>query len=394
MSAERPELDWLFSRTRSGAARGPGRARALLALEGHAFPPTVQVVGTNGKGSTCAMLEAGLLAAGLRVGRFTSPHLSRFEERIRVLGHELDPARTAAFVRWAREHAPEAPFFELTLALAQRAFAQDRVDLAVVEAGVGGASDATAALPEVRVTLITNVALDHVATLGPGLADIARDKAGAARPGVPLLTTAEGEALEVIARVAAERGAPLYTPGSHPELFDLPRAPRLRGAHQARNAALALAALRLLGYPQGAGAALEATHPARLEAFWVREREVLLDGAHNPHAAHALAAALRDSPPDALLFGIMARKDAAETLAPVAALTGTRIYTCPGEGGTHPEELRALYPGEIEPDPRAALEAALAKVPCGGRLLVAGSLYLAGALRPHLEALDKIGKRV
>ncbi|MFC4454444.1 glutamate ligase domain-containing protein [Deinococcus sonorensis] len=347
---------------------------------------SLRVVGTNGKGSVCAMLEAGVLAAGQRVGRFTSPHLERFEERIRVAGHELDPARTAAFVQWARLHAPEAAFFDLTLALACQVFAEDGVPWAVMEAGVGGASDATQALRRVRAVLITNVALDHTATLGPTLSDIARDKAGAAQPGVPLLTTAEGEGLQVIERTAQERGAPLYTPASHPTLFRLPHPPQLTGAHQRQNARLAVATLRLFGWDAGLGAALQADWPARLERFELQERTVLLDGAHNPAAAQALALAVPHA--DVLLFGGLARKDTLRTLEALLEVAQRRVYTHPDpqQPAADLQALAETYGGEVEPQAALALTRALELTPPGGTLLIAGSLYLAGQLRPLLDS--------
>ncbi|WP_216324910.1 glutamate ligase domain-containing protein [Deinococcus aestuarii] len=381
-----PDHDWLFSRTRAGRARGPGAARALLDRLGapDRHFTALRVVGTNGKGSTCAMLEAGLLAAGVRVGRFTSPHLTRYEERIRLQGHDLDPARTADFIAWAKEHAPDAAFFDLTLALACLAFAREGVELAVMEAGVGGVSDATQALSTVCAVALTNVALDHTATLGPTLREIARDKALAARPGVPLLTTATGEALEVVREVTAEIGAPLFTPGTHPALFALPRPPRLAGAHQHANAALALATLRLLGHGAGVDAALDATHPARLERFEVGAKTVLLDGAHNPHATGALAASVPHA--DVLLFGNLARKDTAATLAPLLAVAPVRVFTAPGDPATPPHALAEKYGGEALPDPQAALFRALDLTPPGGTLLITGSLYLAGTVRVLLVA--------
>ncbi|MDO4263149.1 MAG: Mur ligase family protein [Deinococcus sp.] len=382
-----PAYDWLFSRTRpAGQPRTAGPARELLDRLG--APDTqfrsLRVVGTNGKGSTCAMLEAGLLAAGVRAGRFTSPHLHHFEERIRVLGEELDPARTLEFVRWAQQEAPHAAFFDLALGLAAQAFAAGGVESAVMEAGVGGHSDATHALANVDAVLLTNVGLDHTAALGGTVAAIAADKARAARPGVPLLTTATGEALDVVAAVAQEVGAPLHTPASHPELFALPRPPALAGEHQAQNAALALAALRLLGHDDGLEAALEAHWPGRLEPLACQGRTVLLDGAHNPAAAQALAASLPAA--DVLLFGNFARKDTAQTLAPLLPLAPRRVFTAPGEGATPPHKLAALWHGEAWPDPHQALARALALTPQGGTLLVAGSLYLVGLVRAALTA--------
>ncbi|MFC4639881.1 glutamate ligase domain-containing protein [Deinococcus hohokamensis] len=386
MTTPRPDYDWLYSRTRAGRARGPQGARELLERLGHPEQHfgSVRVVGTNGKGSTCAMLEAGLLACGVRTGRFTSPHLRAYEERIRVGGQNLDPARTAAFIEWAKVQAPDAAFFDLTLALACEVFAHDGVTVAVMEAGVGGQSDATQVLPRVRAVALTNVDLDHTSVLGDTLSEIARDKAGAAQPGVPLLTTARGEALHTIEAVATELGAPLLTPESHPALFVLPHPPALQGEHQHLNARLAAATLRTLGYEAGVDAALGATHPGRLERFEVQGRVVLVDGAHNPHATRALAAAV--GPVDALLFGNLARKDTHATLAPLLALTPTRLFTAPGDLSTPPQELADHYGGEAVPAPNDALAQALARTPAGGTLLVAGSLYLAGVVRSALLA--------
>ncbi|PYE53630.1 bifunctional folylpolyglutamate synthase/dihydrofolate synthase [Deinococcus yavapaiensis] len=381
--------DWLFTRTRGGQQRGPERADDLLACLGQpdrAFR-SVRVVGTNGKGSTAAMLEAGLTAAGETVGCFTSPHLEAFEERVRVNGRDISARRTAEFVDWAKEHAPHAPFFELTLGLACATFRDEGVTTAVMEAGVGGASDATQALRNVAAVLLTNVAVDHVLTLGPTTRDIALDKAAAALEGVPFLTTATGEGLEVALHVASQRGAIVYTPSTHPDLFHLPRLPRLAGEYQRCNARLALATLRLLRRDAGIEAALDATHKGRLERFDVDGRTVLLDGAHNPHAANALADSLGSV--DTLVFGVMSRKDVADTLAPLRRIARHVVFTTPGEGGTDPAALASFHDGTAAPDPRAALALALRATPPGGRVLVAGSLYLAGTLRGALTSVPR-----
>jgi dihydrofolate synthase / folylpolyglutamate synthase len=379
-----PDYAWLYARTRSGRARGAAGVQLLLAQLGHPERALacIRVVGTNGKGSTAAMLAAGLGAAGVGpVGLFTSPHLTHYEERIVIGGQQLDPARTAAFVAWAQQHAPDAAFFDLTLALACLSMAQAGVRWAVMEAGVGGRSDATEALPDVRAVALTSIGADHLATLGPTRADVARDKAGAARSGVPLLSTAEDEE-DTVAQVAAEAEAPLDTPRSSPDLFALPRLPRLAGPHQARNAALALATLRTLGFggPAVLEAALDADWPARLERRLLNGREVLLDGAHNPPAAAALALAVGHA--DVLLFGNMARKDTAATLEPLRAVCRTVIYTAPCPD---PQALARQYGGQAILDTAEALATALARTPPGGRLLVAGSLYLAGEVRVLLS---------
>lgn len=396
MSRDQDVYDWLFSQTRHNRERGSAPARALLDRLGR--PEThfasLRVVGTNGKGSVCAMLEAGLLAAGVRTGLFTGPHLTQFEERIRVGGVEISPERTARFVGWARRHAQGAAFFDLSLGLAAQVFAEAGVTLAVMEAGVGGASDATQTLniraeksgaekdgtAGVQAVLLTNVALDHTAALGESVAQIAQDKARAASSGVPLLTTAVGEALEVVAAVCAELGAPIYTPVSHPALFALPRPPRLAGPHQECNASLALATLRLLGHGSGVQAALDAFWPARLQRFTCGGRTVLLDGAHNPAAARALAQAA--PPADVLLFGSLPRKDSAATLRELLGAAPVRVLTRPSREPPYAdlEALASQFGGVAEPDAALAFRRALALTPLGGRLLVAGSLYLAGTL--------------
>lgn len=389
MNPSFPDYDWLYAQTRAGRDRGPDAARALLDKLGAPDRnfSSIRVVGTNGKGSTCAMLEAGLLACGVRVGRFTSPHLHAYEERIRLGGVNLDPARTAAFVEWAKAEAPGRAFFDLTLALACREFAASGVEWAVMEAGVGGVSDATQALADVRAVALTNADLDHTAALGPTIRDIARDKAGAARAGVPLLTTATGEALSVVREVAAEVDAPLYTPGTHPDLFALPHAPAMSGAHQRVNAALALATLRVLGFEAGVDAALAATHAGRLEHFEVGGKTVWIDGAHNPHAARALAQALPHA--NVLLFGGLARKDTAATLEPLLPLAPVWVFTAPSELATPPAELAATYGGTAFEQPAEALAHALSLTPVGGTLLVAGSLYLAGLLREAVTEMQE-----
>jgi dihydrofolate synthase / folylpolyglutamate synthase len=388
VSAKGDIYTWLFAQTRQGRDRGPAPARRLLDSLGYpdAQFPSLRVVGTNGKGSVCAMLEAGLLSAGVRVGRFTSPHLTHFEERVRVGGQEISPDRTAAFVAWAQREAQGTAFFDLSLGLAAQVFAESGVQLAIMEAGVGGASDATQALNSgpggVRAVLLTNVALDHTATLGETVARIAQDKARAALPGVPLLTTATGGALEVVSAICREVGAPMYTPASHPELFALPRPPRLEGAHQAQNAGLALAALRLLGHETGVQAALDARWPARLERFELAGRTVLLDGAHNPAAAAALAQAVGQGGADVLLFGSLPRKDSASVLAALLDVAAVRVLTHPGSEPPQADlgALAGQYGGLVEPQAAVAFGRALSLTPPGGILLVAGSLYLAGTL--------------
>ena len=286
---------------------------------------------------------------------------------------------------------PAPAFFEWTLALALTAFARARLSWAVVEAGVGGARDATRALTGVRLVVLTNVTPDHLETLGPDLASIARDKAGALRPGIPAVTGARGDALEVVRAEARRRGAPLFIESSGQPLFDLPALSRDLGTTRTANARLAAAALRLLGAPEQAVAAGIAAPPlpGRGERFQIRGCEVLLDGAHDPAAAEALAAGLE--PGFVLLFGALARKQAAATLAALERGAAAVVLT-EAALGEQPPSVRSG--DRFVADPARALDLALAlaardasRRPDGPppRVVVAGSLYLAGRLRPLLR---------
>lgn len=225
-------LDWLFTRTRAGDVRSGERTKALLKQLGHPERrfKTIHVIGTNGKGSTCAMLAAGLQQTGLRVGRFTSPHLTDYCERIAVNDALIPQNTVLEFIAWAQENAPDAAFFDLTTVLGLKYFTQEAVDIAVIEAGVGARHDATACLENVQAVVITNVDYDHEATIGVGhlpsvLENIAFEKAGGIRTGVPVITAAKGLALEVIDAVAKQRAAPLYVLEPENPLFALPHAP-------------------------------------------------------------------------------------------------------------------------------------------------------------------------
>jgi dihydrofolate synthase/folylpolyglutamate synthase len=379
----------LYLRSRGGAPRDPARTRRLLDRLAISDPANVvHVVGTNGKGGVAARIAAGLRAAGVPTLRYLSPHVERFHERIEVDGEALRDAELASFL--ARADAaglePAPAFFELVTALALDVAQRRGAAWAVLEAGVGAARDATSSVGGVRVTVVTNVAEDHLDVIGPDLPAAARDKAEAIRPGVPVVTAADGEALAILRTIAAQRSAPLAALLDGSAAFAWPDgAPKPRGGVAETSARLALAALRALALPADAEACalLAAVEPpalpARRERFGlVRGRTVLLDGAHNPSAARALAAEL---PPGAhLLLGVAARKDPA----------GVRAAF----GPARPTVLTSALPGErpwgddpaFVADPEAALAAALAALPPGGTLVVAGSFYLAGRLRPLLRA--------
>lgn len=405
-------LAWLFSRTRAGGERSPARAAALLARLGLTAPATtVLVTGTNGKGSVSSMIAAGLMAAGQVTGRFVSPHVESFLERISVDDQPVSEARVTEFVRLARElaadpataAAPEPAFFEWCLALALSEFRRRGADAAVLEAGVGGAGDATRAVAGVDLVVLTNVDLDHVDVLGPTLELIAADKLGAMRSGAPYVSGVVQPPLRAMAaRQAARLESPLHQYQPDQALFSLP-APLERATRVApsrlRNARLAAAALRLLGANEDAVlAGLRAPPlPARGERFLLDGQvEVLLDGAHDPAAARELVNEIAGRP-YALLFGALGKKQGPAVLQVLAERAEGVVLTeaLEGEGRLH-DWPGATFEPEAEPALRAALRAAQAaassRTPAPATsdelplLVVAGSLYLAGRVRPLLRA--------
>lgn len=378
--------DWLFAQTRGDAPRHVGRMQALIAQLGLASPTNVvHVVGTNGKGSVSAMLATAYTAAGVRTGRFLSPHIEDFRERVAVDGRWISEAEVLGFVNALPRPLDTQPaFFELTLALALHHFARERAEWAVVEAGVGGRHDATRALLNVRSVLITNIGRDHLDTLGPTLREVAYDKADAIRPGVPTLTAAEGEALTIITEVAARRRSPLFFSTPQSPLFALPAGVPETPPTRARNQRLVAAALRLQGLPEGAICrGLSVSLPARSERFQIAGREVILDGAHNPAAACALLEHTRA--PFVLLFGALPKKLGAETLSVLAPHAQTTILTDAAPGAASTLERAGLT---FIPNPLEALNEALAHLGDAQQLVIAGSFYLAGQLRPRLLELS------
>lgn len=347
---------WLFAQRRQGE-RGLSRVRALLERLGHpegSFQ-AVHVLGTNGKGSVVAYLEAAFRARGLAYGAYTSPHLLDFRERIRTHLGSIPEEEVAGFVVWAKGEAwPEPPgFFDLATAMAFHHFRKKGVAWAAVEAGVGGGKDATNVFPRVALTVLTNVGEDHLEALGGSLEAVAREKAGAFREGVPVVTGARGEGLRVVREVAEAKGSPLYLLDPEDPLFALPAPPALEGAFQEENARLSAAALRLLGFPEKAIAQglREATHPGRLERFLVQGVEVYLDGAHNPPAAEALS---REFSAYHLVFGAFPRKDVKGVLAHLLPQAQSVRYTRAGEGALGRELGEPFFE-----DPEEALRDAL-----------------------------------
>jgi dihydrofolate synthase / folylpolyglutamate synthase len=407
--AVQAQLDRLFAHGPGADVLGLDRITRLLARLGDPhrhLPPVFHVAGTNGKGSTCAFLRAMLEAAGHRVHVYTSPHLVRFNERIRIAGRLIDDASLAPLLAEVLDAGEDigASFFEATTAAAFLAFARTPADACVIEVGLGGRLDATNVIDAPLVCGIAGLGLDHQTFLGDTLEQIAAEKAGIAKPGVPLVTMAYPDEIDaVIADIAAAKGAPLFPAGrawtyaldeNQLRMTDpdgevaLPR-PALPGAHQIGNLALAAAMLRrqtALDVPVAAmrAGAAAARWPARLQRLGpgplADTRAVWIDGAHNPQAAEEVA---RSLPPevDALIVGILANKDAAGVLAPLLSTSIERVVAVPVPGHAHhaPADLARLATqlGATTTGAADELPEALALLDSTG-VLIAGSLYLAG----------------
>jgi dihydrofolate synthase / folylpolyglutamate synthase len=374
---------------------GLERITALLALLGNPqdhVPPVFHVAGTNGKGSTCAFVRAILEAAGQSVHVYTSPHLVRFNERIRLAGRLIDDAALAPLLREtldsAEAHAIGPSFFEATTAAALLAFSRTPADACIIEVGLGGRLDATNIVTPV-VCGIAQIGIDHQAFLGDTLIEIAGEKAGIAKRGVPLICLSQApDALTRIAAVAAMAQAPLLIEGRDWS-FDPALTPALGGAHQVRNANLAAQMCRHRAIDDAAiirGVAA-ARWPARLQRLragpLAGAREVWIDGAHNPAAAQILAATLEPAPKH-LILGILANKDADGIIAPLAPHSLSLTFVdVPGHASHDAAHLAKIWGG------RAADSLITAMARQDSPILIAGSLYLAGeALRLNTEIPD------
>jgi dihydrofolate synthase/folylpolyglutamate synthase len=416
------QLDRLSMISPAGDRLGLERIAELLGRLGRPqdrLPPVFHVAGTNGKGSTIAFVRAALEAAGYKVHAFTSPHLVRFNERIRIAGKLIEDEPLSELLTEVLDLSGgiEPSFFEVATAVAILAFARTPADACLLEVGLGGRLDATNIIEHPLVTGIANLALDHQQFLGSGLPGIAGEKAAIAKRGVPLVTQLYPEAIAArIGAIAQERGAVWLPRGGvwdatastgkllyrdeHGER-DLPL-PRLPGRHQAMNAALAVAMLRhqdKLHIPPSAFIAAMgwADWPARLQRLapgpLTGSREVWLDGGHNPSAARQVAAFVRhefsDGKPLHLIFASLATKDPAGMLDPFEGLV-EQVHTIaiPGHASFAPGELLEIAAGlGFAADASDGVQSALAAVPANARVLIFGSLYLAGVV---LAANDQL----
>jgi dihydrofolate synthase/folylpolyglutamate synthase len=380
--------------------------------------PAIHIAGTKGKGSTAALCSSALTAAGYRTGLYTSPHLQEFTERIRIDGEPISPEALVAQLETLKPHIAAVPgisTFEITTALAFSYFAQEEITAAVLEVGLGGRLDATNVVTPV-VSVITSISMDHVPILGSTLAEIAGEKAGIIKPGVPVVSAPQRpEALAVIRRAADAAGSALTVvgtdvdfdpgphsldgqelsvmdPAGHPVRLKIP----LLGRHQVENAATAWAALQIAG---------SAGLPIRREAIaagfesvdWPGRFEVLrrnpffvLDAAHNADSAARLLETLETYLPDrrmTLVFGASADKDAADFLRILKPRTSWLIAT----RSDHPRAMppaeiadiseRLGMPAAVTDDLESALEFGLAGLAEEEILLVTGSVFVVGAAR-------------
>ncbi len=425
--AVQAQLDRLWTLSPGADILGLERITALLDRLGnphHRLPPVLHVAGTNGKGSTCAFLRGTLEAAGLTCHVYTSPHLVRFNERIRIAGRLIEHDALAILLEEVLDQAGDigASFFEVTTAAAFLAFSRTPADACIIEVGLGGRLDATNVIHAPLVTGIAQLGIDHQSFLGDTAEEIAGEKAGIAKRGVRLVTMRYPESVtRRVASVARAGGAPVHPAGGD-WLFAVERdrliykdaadrietpLPTMAGPHQPENLALAIAMLRhqnVLTIPPEAyrtaaretrwPARMQRLHPGPLTALLPPGSQLWLDGGHNPAAATAIAATL-----DAiahpgtgrsevhLVLGMLANKDPTGLLAPFAGLA-TTLHAVPTPGHEHhaPAALAAIahdlgIAAHTAPDVATALRditeiADQAEPPI---VLILGSLYLAGA---------------
>ncbi len=376
------------------------------------LPPVIHIAGTNGKGSTQAMIRAGLEAAGKTVHAYTSPHLARFHERIRLAGTLISEEHLTQVLDecYAANGGENITYFEITTCAALLAFSRTPADYTLLEVGLGGRLDATNVISAPVATVITPVDLDHQQYLGETLREIAGEKAGIIKRRVPCIVGPQQEAgLEVIEAVAARQMAPVSVYGQHWHvsreagrmiyqdergLLDLPL-PTLPGMHQVQNAGGAIATLRALGFDAAAceAAVTQAEWPARMQRLKkgplveiAGQAELWLDGGHNPAAGQALATVLGELPqvPTYLICGMLNTKDITGYLRPLAPhVAGLHAVSIPGEAATLPAAATAKAALDVGMTATEAEDVAQALAQIVGdapyaRVLICGSLYLAG----------------
>ncbi|MFZ4765364.1 MAG: bifunctional folylpolyglutamate synthase/dihydrofolate synthase [Roseimicrobium sp.] len=393
-------LDWLYSTQRFGIKLGLENVLKLMGAVGVPAPGQrfIHVAGTNGKGSVCALLHSLLKAADVNAGLFTSPHLIHFRERIRDAEREIAPGEIVRGIELLRSYCegwvPYPTFFELAFVLALDWFRKRQREWVVLETGMGGRLDATNAVtPDVCV--ITPIALDHQKYLGESLKEIAAEKAGIIKPGVPVVTLKQPpEAMAVIAETARARGAPLTIVTTPLRGYQI----GLFGQHQLWNATLAVAAFRAASFkplePVLRHGLRDVHWPARFQRF--ESGRIILDGAHNPDSAETLARTWMQAYPGekaATLFGACTDKDLRGVLRALQPITSHWLFT----GFDNPravaqeklrEELSDLYGRAVTATTHDNIPSALASARGRPqRTLITGSLYLAGEALAYLTGM-------
>jgi len=412
-------VQYLYSLQKYGIKFGLSKTTNLLKAFGnpHRGPCYVHIAGTNGKGSVGAMVESILRKSGLKVGFYSSPHLVRFTERFRIDGQEM-PSETAAFLveelKGVMDPTQPPTFFEVATAMGLIYFAREKVDIAVIEVGMGGRLDATNVIRP-RVSVITNISFDHQAFLGSRLKDIAREKAGIIKRGVDLVTAAtQPSVLGVFTKTCEDKKAPFWRVGkniryraagnkityygSNRRLKDLELG--LLGTYQHRNAALALSVIELLERrglrvsEEHIREGLKSAHwPGRLQVV-SREPLLILDGAHNPGAIRSLSSSIRGGfryKRLILVLGVMADKDVRNILRGIVPIADYVLFTRPeyyraAEPETLMQEASSLgKPGEIQPTLAKALRKAKHMADREDLILVTGSLFTVGETMAILD---------
>lgn len=425
-------LDYLEQATRFGIKLGLENIRFLLEEVDcpHQAFPSVLVAGTNGKGSVCAMIQSALQRHDLKIGLYTSPHLVRVEERIRINDELISPNDFCQLLNHLRDKVDELlnskklafppTYFELLTVIAFQYFAQQKVDLAILEVGLGGRLDATNVVTPL-VSVITTISRDHVEHLGRTIKKIAAEKAGIIKPGIPVVCgQLPPAALKVVASRANEVGAPLIQVFGRKKLVKIAKndslyafyhgsekyvfRPGLLGDHQARNAAIAIAALNVLKekwLPLKKEKIIEGIERVRWEGRLEKiseKPEVFIDGAHNEEGARALRRFIEKKRPEKLMliFSILKDKDirrVTRQLFPLA--TKVFLTSIPFSRAAAPEEIDKLgrdlkAPTVIVPDCLEALQLARQEAGEKGVVLISGSLYLVGEIKKRLKELNSL----
>jgi len=421
-------LDYLYSLEKFGMIFGLEKVKAILEAIGnpHHEIQTIHIGGTNGKGSTAAMMASVLQQEGYHVGLYTSPHLIRFTERIKVDGKEIDQEEVAELTEWIRQRieasgvTPPFTFFDFTTAMAILYFKQKRVDLAILEVGLGGRLDSTNVVDPL-LSIITNVSKDHEEVLGRTLQKIAYEKAGIIKQGRPLVTaTSQPSILRIFSRICKEKGSPFYRVGKefsyipcegghfhyqglHRKFWDL--TVNLHGSHQILNAVTALGALEVLdelGYLVSNEAMItgltKVEWPGRLEMVCSSPR-VFLDGAHNPAGAHVLKESLQKEFKYnrlILIIGIMKDKNYKSILQTLAPIADHLILTQPNNPRAASPVLlqksleRNGEKAEIVEGVQRAIDRGLSMASSEDLLCITGSLYTVGEARAYFLPKERL----